>query len=108
MDVVIGNLLNNAIKFTPEGGEIVVAIEERGDEVWLRVRDTGVGIPADQLDLIFNRFYQVEPHLRRSHEGLGLGLAVARDLLEAQYGRIWARSNTGAGSEFFVALPLIE
>lgn len=108
MDVVIGNLLNNAIKFTPEGGDIRIAIEEHGDEVWLRVRDSGIGIPADKLDLIFNRFYQVEPHLRRSHEGLGLGLAVARDLLEAQYGRIWARSNAGAGSEFFVALPLIE
>lgn len=108
MDVVIGNLLNNAIKFTPEGGEIRIVIEEHGDEVWLRVRDSGIGIPSDKLELIFNRFYQVEPHLRRSHEGLGLGLAVARDLLEAQYGRIWARSNAGAGSEFFVALPLIE
>ena len=108
MDVVIGNLLNNAIKFTPEGGKIRVAIEEHGDEVWLRVRDSGIGIPSEKLDLIFNRFYQVEPHLRRSHEGLGLGLAVARDLLEAQYGRIWARSNPGGGSEFFVALPLIE
>lgn len=108
MDVVIGNLLNNAIKFTPEGGGIRIAVEEHGDEVWLRVRDSGIGIPGDKLDLIFNRFYQVEPHLRRSHEGLGLGLAVARDLLEAQYGRIWARSNPGKGSEFFVALPLIE
>ncbi len=108
MDVVIGNLLNNAIKFTPDGGEIRIVIEEHGDEVWLRVRDSGIGIPTDKLELIFNRFYQVEPHLRRSHEGLGLGLAVARDLLEAQYGRIWARSNAGAGSEFFVALPLIE
>lgn len=108
MDVVVGNLLNNAIKFTPENGEIRIAVEEHGDEVWLRVRDSGIGIPSDKLELIFNRFYQVEPHLRRSHEGLGLGLAVARDLLEAQYGRIWARSNPGAGSEFFVALPLIE
>lgn len=106
MDIVIGNLINNAIKFTPAGGEIRVAIEDHGEEVWLRVRDSGVGIPADKLELIFNRFYQVEPHLRRNHDGLGLGLAVARDLLEAQHGRIWARSNTGAGSEFFVALPL--
>ncbi len=108
MEVVIGNLLNNAIKFTPEEGAIRVAIEEHGDEVWLRVRDSGIGIPPDRLELIFNRFYQVEPHLQRSYEGLGLGLAVARDLLEAQRGRIWARSNAGAGSEFFVALPLIE
>lgn len=108
MDVVVGNLLNNATKFTPEGGTIGVAVEEHGDEVWLRVRDSGIGIPVDKLELIFNRFYQIEPHLRRSHEGLGLGLAVARDLLEAQHGRIWATSDAGEGSEFFVALPLIE
>lgn len=105
-ELVLENLLNNAIKFTPTGGRIEIVLEQHGDEAWLEVRDTGVGIPQEELQRIFNRFYQVEHHMRRQFEGLGLGLAVARDLTELQKGRIWARSEPGKGSQFFVALPL--
>ena len=110
MEVVLGNLLNNAIKFTPEEGKINIALGpgRNGDEVWIRVRDTGVGIPEDEVQRIFTRFYQIEHHLRRRHEGLGLGLSVAKDLLETQGGRIWVQSEEGKGSDFYVALPLAE
>jgi signal transduction histidine kinase len=106
IEVVITNLVNNAIKFTPEGGRIDVTLEQRDREVWLCVSDTGIGIPEDQLERIFNRFYQVEPHLRRHYEGMGLGLAIAKELVELHQGRIWAKSRLGEGSHFFVALPL--
>jgi signal transduction histidine kinase len=105
LDVIVANLLNNALKFTPKGGRIEVRLQDRGTEVWLSVADSGVGIPADQFERIFDRFYQVEPHLRRHHEGMGVGLAIAKDLVELNHGRIWVRSEVGKGSEFFVALP---
>ena len=70
------------------------------------MRDTGVGIEEAELDRIFNRFYQSEPHLRRQYEGMGLGLAIAKELIELHGGRVWAKSKIGAGSEFFVALPM--
>ncbi|MBE2200837.1 MAG: GAF domain-containing sensor histidine kinase [Anaerolinea sp.] len=106
MGIVLNNLLDNAIKFTPGRGRIRLTLEVNGAEAWLHVQDTGVGIPQDKLERIFKRFYQVEHHLRRQHEGLGLGLAIARELVELQNGRIWAESIEGQGSVFHVALPL--
>lgn len=107
MEVVIGNLLNNAIKFTGQGGKIQINLQKRGNEVWLSVLDTGVGIPEEELTRIFDRFYQVGDPLRRSYEGLGLGLAVAKELLELHSGRIWATSKLNEGSQFYIALPLL-
>lgn len=106
MDIVLNNLLDNAIKFTPEGGRIGVALEGHGSEAWLHIKDNGPGIPQDKLERIFKRFYQVEHHLRRQYEGLGLGLAIARELMELQNGRIWAESVEGQGSIFHAAIPL--
>lgn len=106
MEVVLNNLLNNAIKFTPDDGNIGVRVEKRGTEAWLTVSDDGVGIPPDKLERIFKRFYQVEHHLRRQHEGMGLGLAIAKDLVELHNGRIWAENRHPTGSHFRVALPL--
>ena len=103
------NLLNNAVKFTPFGGEIVVWAEARGSEAWLRVRDSGVGIPPDKLERIFAQFYQVEDHMTRSHGGMGLGLSIAKALVEAHGGRIWAESaGVNKGSTFTIALPLLD
>lgn len=105
VEVVLGNLLDNAVKFTPQGGNILIAVQPQGSEVWFRIQDTGVGIPENQLSRVFRRFYQVESALRRSYEGMGLGLAIAKELVELNDGRIWAESVEGLGSEFFIALP---
>lgn len=106
MEIVFTNLLDNAIKFSPDEGRIDITVERRGDEAWFHVRDSGAGIPADKIERVFKRFYQVEHHLRRQYEGLGLGLAIAKELAELHNGRIWAESVAGQGSQFFVALPL--
>lgn len=106
MEVIIGNLLNNAVKFTPKGGQIEVKIQRQGREAWFRIKDSGMGIPEDQLERIFKRFYQVESPLRRQHEGMGLGLSIAKELVELHGGRIWAESSNEHGSEFIIALRL--
>jgi two-component system sensor histidine kinase/response regulator len=107
MEVILGNLLDNAVKFTPQGGRIHIALEVKGKEVWYVMQDSGVGIPQDQLERIFRRFYQVEHPLRRRHEGMGLGLSIAKDLAELHNGRIWVESVLNQGSRFTIAFPLI-
>jgi signal transduction histidine kinase len=104
--LVLANLLSNAVKFTDAGGHVQVAVETRDAEVWVSVRDTGIGIPADKLEKIFDRFYQVEGSLTRHYEGLGLGLSIAKGMAELHGGRIWAESVEGMGSSFTLALPL--
>lgn len=105
--MALTNLLANAIEFTEENGHITMHAEPRSDEVWIHVTDKGIGIEAEQLDRIFDQFYQVENHLTRNHEGLGIGLSIAQALVEAHGGRIWATSDgLGAGSTFTIALPL--
>ena len=106
IEVVINNLLGNAIKFTPQGGHIEIALSTKADEVWFTVSDDGIGIPSDKLERIFTRFYQVEDHMRRHYEGMGLGLAIAKELIELHHGRIWVENKQPKGSKFFVALPL--
>jgi signal transduction histidine kinase len=105
LELVFGNLLGNAIKFTGTGGWIIIGAARRGDEVWVYVRDTGIGIPPEELERIFDRFYQVQPHMRRDYEGMGIGLSIVKDLVQLHHGRIWAHSTVDEGSEFFVALP---
>jgi signal transduction histidine kinase len=106
IEVVINNLLSNAIKFTPQGGHIEIVLNKQTDEVWITVSDDGIGVPSDKLERIFTRFYQVEDHMRRHYEGMGLGLAIAKELIELHHGRIWVENKQPTGSKFFVALPL--
>lgn len=101
------NLLSNAIKFTEEGGSIFVNIYDLQDKVKISVKDTGIGIPEDKLDSIFNRFTQVDTSLSKKLEGSGIGLALVKSLVEMQKGRIYVKSTLGYGSEFVVELPAV-
>jgi len=103
---VVGNLVHNAIKFTPPGGQISVRAQLRNGEVLLTVQDTGVGISAEDLPRIFERFYKADR--ARSGGGTGLGLAIARHIVQAHGGRIWAESTEGSGSTFFFTLLVAE
>ena len=104
---MVENLLTNAIKFTPDGGRITVLLGRAGERAELVVRDTGIGIAADVLPHVFERFEQGEPSIGRRHEGLGLGLAIARHLVELHGGTIEAQSDgPRSGAAFTVRLPL--
>ncbi len=106
---VVGNLLNNACKFTDRGGRIWLTVEEDGDQAMVRVRDTGIGLGADQLGGIFELFAQVDTSLERARDGLGLGLTLVKNLVEMHNGTVEARSaGLGQGSEFVVRLPLLR
>jgi PAS domain S-box-containing protein len=99
------NLLSNAIKFTNLGGKIYVNIYMKNKKVYISIKDTGVGIPKDKLNLIFERFGQVDKTLSRNAEGSGIGLSLAKYLVELHLGRIEVNSEEGKGSEFIVVLP---
>jgi signal transduction histidine kinase len=103
---VLLNLLSNAIKFTPEGGRVDVRAALKGDVVEIAVKDTGVGIAADDQEAVFEEFRQVGTDLARKHEGTGLGLALARRFVELHGGNIWLDSEVGVGSTFTFALPV--
>ncbi len=107
VDQIVLNLLSNAVKFTAAGGKIVLSCEQFGSgRVAIRVRDTGRGIPAGQLDQIFEPFVQVGRSLTDSREGTGLGLAISRDLARAMRGDIIVDSKVDAGSQFTLLLPI--
>lgn len=105
---VLVNLISNAVKFSPEGGEIVVGAKGRGSELMVWVRDQGIGIrPADQSKL-FERFFRVDNTETRCIGGTGLGLALVKEIVEAHRGRVWLESEYGKGSTFFFSLPAAE
>ncbi len=105
VEQILLNLLSNAVKFTAAGGSIAIACEARGDRVAVVVRDTGVGIPAEQLDSIFEPFVQLGRSLTSASEGAGLGLAISRDLARGMAGDLGAASEVGSGSAFTLTLP---
>lgn len=103
---VVGNLLSNALKFTPEGGKVVVRATTRGAAVRVSVRDTGPGIPPKDQDQLFHRFWQPSPDRKRA--SAGLGLAIARGIVEAHGGEIWVESEDGQGSTFHFTVPTVD
>jgi PAS domain S-box-containing protein len=104
MEQVFTNLLGNAIKFTPHGGEIDVTVIDTGPELLVEVRDSGVGIPKEHLDRIFDRFYRVPMPTGSEVEGTGLGLSICKAVVEEHGGRIWVESQVGRGSAVFVTI----
>ena len=101
------NILSNAIRFSPQGSHITIGSIRHGDQALAWAQDHGIGIPVDKLQKIFEEFYQIEPPNTRRYGGLGIGLTIAKGLIEAQDGKIWAESEgLGAGSVFKVLLPM--
>ena len=102
---ILVNLLTNAVKFTPAGGRVRLECHEGEHEISMRVHDTGIGIPGDKLELIFEPFVQVDMGLTREHGGTGLGLAISREFARGMGGELTAISVLGQGSTFSVRLP---
>jgi len=105
LNIVLVNLLSNAVKFTRKGGRIGVQAGEQNNGVWFTVWDTGIGISAQDRARIFERFYQVGSSLVRNYEGMGLGLAIAKEMVELHHGSITVRSQEGKGTAFTVQIP---
>jgi signal transduction histidine kinase len=101
-DILI-NLLSNAFKFTGDGGQVLITASQKDRSTLLEIKDTGMGIPEDKFQMIFDEFYQVEGG---KHGGTGLGLAIAKRLVEEHGGNIWVASRLGRGSTFYFTLPL--
>jgi signal transduction histidine kinase len=116
IEQILTNLISNAIKFTPEGGKVLIIAkplskDQKGgysERVAVSVKDTGIGIPPEHLEAIFEKFHQVEGSLHRSMGGTGLGLAITKGLVEAHQGKIWVESEPEKGSTFTFTLPLSE
>ena len=105
---VLQNLLDNAIQYTLPGGKIVLSSEAKNDEVIFTVADTGIGIPRSDQPRIFERFYRVDAARSREAGGTGLGLVIAKHLIEVHGGRIWVESEVGEGSQFHFSIPVFD
>jgi signal transduction histidine kinase len=110
LETIVNNLLSNAFKFTPEGGKVDLALKKliEGDKEWVEIRviDSGHGIPEDQIEKIFDRFYQTDSSQTREQEGTGIGLALTKELIKLHHGSIQVQSEMGKGTTFVILLPV--
>jgi signal transduction histidine kinase len=102
---VIDNILVNAIKFSPDGGTIQLTLVDEPDQIMVQIADQGIGLPADKVERIFERFYQVDGTSRRRFGGAGIGLAIVKRIIDAHNGKIWVESEVNQGSTFYFSLP---
>jgi signal transduction histidine kinase len=105
---VIDNLVGNAMKFSPDGGTITIGMNKLDYAVCVSIRDEGIGMPPDQHERIFERFYQIDGSARRRFGGTGIGLAIVKRIIDAHEGQIWVESEINKGSSFFFTLPLVK
>jgi histidine kinase len=106
---VLTNLVGNALQYSSSGGRVSIDVHQEKSEIIFSVNDTGIGISAEQLPYIFNRFYRTDKSRNRASGGSGIGLTIAKALIQAQHGRIWAESQgEGRGSTFSFSIPLIN
>lgn len=105
IEQVVRNLITNALKYSPRGGTVTIKGWQDEQQVYIQVSDQGIGIPPEELERIFDRFYRVENEASRGIGGIGLGLAISREIINAHHGRLWATSEWGAGSTFYFCLP---
>ncbi|HET6597484.1 MAG TPA: GAF domain-containing sensor histidine kinase [Anaerolineales bacterium] len=108
VSIALSNLVKNALQFTESGGHVTVSVQEDAEYYRVTVADDGIGIPTRDLPRVFERFFQVETHLTRRYGGMGLGLAVAKSMIELHGGRLWAESEEGKGSKFTFLLPAAQ
>jgi len=104
---VVGNILDNAVKFSPQGKQVTAVLKEQGNEFLVSISDRGIGVAPDFFDHIFERFYRVRNTASRQYSGIGMGLYIAKAIVEAHGGRIWLSSNPGTGSTFYFTLPRV-
>ncbi|USS91405.1 ATP-binding protein [Fructobacillus americanaquae] len=108
MTQVIDNLMNNAIKYSPDGGSITVSLEKSGDKALISIKDQGLGIPVADQEKVFNRFFRVDKSRSRAQGGTGLGLAISKEVIEKFNGRIWVESKENEGSTFKMTLNYVQ
>lgn len=108
LGIALSNLVKNALLFTESGGHVTINVQEETGHFKVTVKDDGIGIPARDLPRVFERFFQVESHLTRHYGGMGLGLSVAKAMIELHGGRIWAESEEGKGSTFTFLVPIAQ
>src|SRR4029077_9992065 len=108
LEQVLGNLMENAVKYSPDGSEILVSVEDRGDQLVTSVADRGIGIPTDELGQVFERFYRGRQVSSTNYGGLGLGLYITKQIVERHNGTICVGSKERAGTTFFFSLPVVN
>jgi signal transduction histidine kinase len=108
LSIALSNLVKNALQFTEVGGHATINVQEDAGHYKVTVKDDGIGIPARDLPRVFERFFQVETHLTRRYGGMGLGLSVAKAMIELHGGRIWVESDEGKGSTFVFLVPILQ
>lgn len=105
MGIAVQNLVDNAIKYTPAGGKVTITLEKKGNQAFFKITDSGVGIPQDQQDRIFSKFFRGSNVVRLETEGSGLGLYTTKNIIESHKGKIWFESKEGEGATFYFTLP---